>query len=96
MCSLRSHHDIATYRDGERRERGEVTMDEAAAALAISLSTVRRLIKDGQLAANQFCKGAPWIIRADDIERDDVKRAATARRLRRPPPANPQQKELQL
>lgn len=96
VCSLRSHNDIATYREGERRERGEVTLDEAAAVLSVSPSTVRRLIKDGQLAANQLCKGAPWIIRADDIERDDVKRAATARRLRRPPPANPQQKELQL
>ena len=53
---------FATYREGERRERGEVTLDEAAAALSVSPSTVRRLIKDGQLAANQLCKGAPWII----------------------------------
>src|SRR5579864_257553 len=53
VCSLRNHNDIATYREGERRERGEVTMDEAAAALlSVSPSTVRRLIKDGQLAAS--------------------------------------------
>ena len=58
---------FATYREGERRERGEVTLDEAAAALSVSPSTVRRLIKDGQLAANQLCKGAPWIIRAADL-----------------------------
>ena len=32
VCSLRSHNAIATYREGERRERGEVTLDEAAAA----------------------------------------------------------------
>ena len=31
VCSLRSHNAIPTYRDGERRERGEVTLDEAAA-----------------------------------------------------------------
>ena len=43
---------IATYREGERAERGEVTLDEAAAALSVSPSTVRRLIKDGQLAAS--------------------------------------------
>ncbi len=96
VCSLRSHNDITAYRDGERRERGEVTLDEAAAALSVSPSTVRRLIKDGQLLANQLCKGAPWIIKAADLERPDVKRAATARRLRRPPPGNPQQKELEL
>lgn len=96
VCSLRSHNDIATYREGERRERGEVTLDEAAAALSVSPSTVRRLIKDGQLAASQLCKGAPWIIKAADLERPDVKRAATARRLRRPPSGNPLQKELEL
>ena len=96
VCSLRSHNAIATYCEGERRERGEVTLDEAAAALSVSPSTVRRLIKDGQLAASQLCKGAPWIIRAADLERADVKRAATARRLRRPPSGDPLQKELEL
>ena len=96
VCSLRSHNDIATYREGERRERGEVTLDEAAATLSVSASTVRRLITDGQLAASQLCKGAPWIIKAADLERPDVKRAANARRLRRPPSGNPLQKELEL
>jgi hypothetical protein len=96
LCSLRSNHGIATYREGERRERGEVTLDEAAAALSVSPSSVRRLIQDGQLAANQLCKGAPWVIRASDLERDGVKRAASARRLRHPPSGNPLQKELNL
>jgi excisionase family DNA binding protein len=96
VCSLRSHNAIATYREGERRERGEVTLDEAAEVLSVSPSTVRRLIKDGQLTAGQLCKGAPWIIKAADLERADVKRAATARRLRRPPSGDPLQKELEL
>ena len=30
---------------------------------------MRRLIKDGQLSANQLCKGAPWIIRAAKVAR---------------------------
>ena len=94
VCSLRSHNGIATYRDGERRARGEVTLDEAAVALSVSPSTVRRLIYDGQLSANQLCKGAPWIIRAADLERSEVKRAAAARRLRRPSPGNLLQKAL--
>ncbi len=96
VCSLRSHNAIATYREGERRDRGDVTLDEAAAALSVSPSTVRRLINDGQLAADQLCKGAPWIIKAADLERADVKRAATARRLRRPPSGDPLQKVLEL
>jgi excisionase family DNA binding protein len=96
VCSLRSHNAIATYREGERRQRGEVTLDEAAAALSVSPSTVRRLIKDGQLAACQLCKGAPWVIKSAELERADVKDAATARRLRRPPSADPLQKVLEL
>jgi hypothetical protein len=39
VCSLRSHNVIAAYCEGERRERGEVTLDEAAAALSVSPST---------------------------------------------------------
>src|SRR5262249_36582746 len=93
VCSLRSHNDIAAYREGER---GDVTLDEAAAGLSVSPSTVRRLIEGGRVAASQLCKGAPWIIKAADLERQDVKRAATARRLRRPPSGNPLQKELEL
>jgi excisionase family DNA binding protein len=96
VCSLRSHNVIATYREGERRERGEVTLDEVAAALCVSPSTVRRLIADGHLSANQLCKGAPWIIKAADLERADVKNAAAARRLRRPSSGNPLQKELEF
>ena len=96
VCSLRNHNAIPTYREGERQERGEVTLDEAAAALSVSPSTVRRLIKDGQLSANQLCKGAPWVIRAADLDRSDVKGAATARRLRRPPSGDPLQKTLEF
>ena len=96
VCTLRRSHHIAAYRQGERRERGEVTLDEAAAALTVSQATVRRLIKDGVLPAQQLCKGAPWIIRASDLETDKVKRAAKARRLRHPESENPLQIKLDL
>lgn len=86
VCSLRRQHDIAVYRDGERGERGEVTLDEAAATLALSQSTIRRLIAEGALPAMQHCKGAPWIIRQADLERDNLRRQADIRRARRPSP----------
>ena len=41
--------EIAPYREGERSERGEATVNEAAAALAVSPSTIRRMISDGML-----------------------------------------------
>jgi excisionase family DNA binding protein len=94
--SLRNQQTIEPYREGERAQRGEVTLDEAAAVLQVSASTVRRLIEDGTMPAQQLCKGAPWVIRSSDLDRAEVKEAAQARRLRRPPSGNPQQKELEL
>ena len=96
VCSLRNQQTIEPYKDGERAERGESTLDEAAAALSVSSSTIRRLIEDGTLPAQQLCKGAPWVIRSRDLDQPNIKNAADARRLRRPPSGNPQQKELEL
>ena len=96
VCWLRNHRSIPPYREGERTERGEVTLAEAAGVLNVSEATVRRLIKDGVLQAEQLCKGAPWVIRADDLKSEDVKRAADARRSRRPPSGDPRQNTLAL
>ena len=94
VCSLRYNHNIAPYREGERAERGEVTIDEAGAALAVSSSTILRMINDGILPAQHLCKGAPWIIRLDDLKREDVREEARARRTRRPPSGDPRQRSL--
>ena len=96
VCSLRNQQAIEPYKDGERAERGEVTLDEAATTLSVSPSTIRRLIADGALPALQLCKGAPWVIRSCDLDQPNVRNAAEARRLRRPPSGNPSQKELEL
>jgi excisionase family DNA binding protein len=96
VCSLRNQQTIEPYKDGERAERGEITLDEAAAALAVSASTTRRLIEDGTLPARQLCKGAPWVIQSHHLDRPQVKDAAEARRLRRPPSGDRRQKELEL
>ena len=96
ICSLRRQYDIAIHRPGESAERGEVTLGDAAAALAISTNTIRRLIAEGALPASQLCKGAPWIIRRADLSSDDVRRRADARRSRRPPPDDQQQNLLEL
>lgn len=96
VCSLRNQQTIEPYREGERADRGEVTLDEAAEALNVSASTVRRLIEDGTLPARQLCKGAPWVIRSNDLDRAEVSQAARARRLRRPPSGNPHQKVLEF
>ncbi len=96
VCTLRNHQGIEPNREGERASRGEATLDEAAEALKVSQSTVRRLIKEGVLPARQLCKGAPWVILVSDLDRDDVRRAADARRHRRPASHNLLQKEMEL
>ena len=62
VAALRNHHEVVAYREGERTQRGEVTLEEAAAELAVSATTIRRLIACGVLPAHQPCKGAAWII----------------------------------
>ena len=96
VCVLRNHRGIPPYREGERAERGEVTMEEAAGVLNVSEATVRRLIIEQVLPATQRCKGAPWVIRADDLDAAKVKQAADARRHRHPPSDDVQQNILAL
>ena len=95
VAALRNHHDIAVYREGERAERGEATLDEAADALVVSPATVRRLIAEGALPASQHCKGAPWVIRIADLQRAEVVEAA-ARRRQRPPTRPPSENQPAL
>jgi excisionase family DNA binding protein len=73
--TFRNDHAVAVYRDGERAERGEVILHEAASRLGVSKMTVIRLIKDGVLPARQICIGAPYVIRDTDLELPAVKRA---------------------
>jgi hypothetical protein len=94
VCTLRYGQNIAPYREGERAERGEVTINEAGSALAVSPSTIQRMINDGTLPAQHLCKGAPWIIRMSDLKREDVRTEAGARRSRRPSSLDPRQKSL--
>jgi len=62
LRAFRTSHAIAIYREGERTERGELTLEEAASRLQVSKMTVLRLIHAGQIPGTQFCKGAPWVI----------------------------------
>ncbi|MDX8448625.1 recombinase family protein [Mesorhizobium captivum] len=96
VCFLRNHRRIPPYREGERAERGEVTLEETAKILNVSEATVRRMIQEKLLAARQYCKGAPWVIQNSVLDREDLQRIADARRSRRPPSEDPRQNSLAL
>jgi excisionase family DNA binding protein len=96
VCSVRTQKGIALYQEGERKARGEVTLNEAADILAVSPSTVRRMIEIGLLPAQQLCKGAPWIIREEALHTDNVQCEADCRRARIPSSHDPRQRTLDL
>jgi DNA invertase Pin-like site-specific DNA recombinase len=64
---FRRHHGIAVYRDGERAERGEITLDAAAEIIGVCKMTALRMIRRGDIKGRQVCTGAPWVIKAEDV-----------------------------
>ena len=86
MCSFRSARHIAVYREGERQERGELILAEAAEQLAVDPVVIRRLIRSGILPARQACKGAPWIIQRETLESPEVLAGLSKRRPLTPDP----------
>jgi excisionase family DNA binding protein len=86
VSSLRRVHGIRAYRSGEKN--GEwLTMSEAATLLGVTRHRIRRLIKDGVLAAAQVVPGAPYQIRATDLR--DGRVTAAIGRTARPCRADP-------
>ena len=81
VSSVRRVNGIHAYRSAEKS--GEwLTMSEAARALGVTHHRVRRLIKDGILLAEQVVPGAPYQIRAADLQCERV--AVAIGRMGRP------------
>ena len=93
VCTFRNHRGIEVYRDGERLQRGEMTLEEAADRLNVSTMTVLRMIRRGAIPARQLCKGAPWVIKVADLD-TEAARAEVGSRRRAPLTADPTQQTL--
>jgi excisionase family DNA binding protein len=94
--NFRTIHEIPNYSPGEREARGELTLEQAAAQLGVSYSTVQRLIQRRQVPAQQVCPGGPWILRAADVEAFRTQNAAERSRRSRPSSPDPNQKTLEF
>ena len=70
--SYRNDHGIAVYREGEREQRREVTLEQAAQLLGVSAMTVLRMIATGAIVAVQACRGAPWVIARSEFDRPEL------------------------
>jgi hypothetical protein len=67
VCSFRSHHGIAVYRESEWAERGEITLEAAAQIMDVSVMTALRMVRRGIIKGRQLCRGAPWVIKMQDM-----------------------------
>jgi excisionase family DNA binding protein len=86
VSSLRRVHGVRAYRSAEENSEW-LTMSEAATLLGVTHHRIRRLIKDGILAAEQVVPGAPYQIRTTDLRDEPVTTAIgrTARPCRADP-----------
>jgi excisionase family DNA binding protein len=81
VSSVRRVNGIHAYRSADKN--GEwLTMSEAAAQLGVTHHRIRRLIKDRILTAEQVVPGAPYQIRAAELQDERV--AAAIGRTGRP------------
>ena len=64
---FRNHHGIAVYRDSEWAERGEITLEAAAQIMDVSVMTALRMVRRGIIKGRQLCRGAPWVIKVEDM-----------------------------
>jgi excisionase family DNA binding protein len=79
--ALRTVHGISAYRSAVK-DGAWLTLSEAAKMLSVTHHAIRRLIRDGVIAAEQVVPGAPYQIRASDLH--DARVAAALERRSRP------------
>jgi DNA invertase Pin-like site-specific DNA recombinase len=91
VSSLRYTHRLPNYIKG----REWLTVEQTAAALNVSETVIRRLIKQRILPANQVIESTPWIIARDDLELPRVQAEIQAvRQGRQLPKTSPDQGEF--
>ena len=88
---FRKHHDVAVYRDGEWAERGEITLNAAAQIIGVAKMTALRMIRRGDVKGQQACKGAPWVIKAEDVAAFAARKRSTG-----PVTSNPTQQTFEF
>lgn len=69
--SVRKRHDIRAYRSADKGSEW-LTMSEAATELGVTNHVIRRLIRDGDLQAQQVVPRAPYQIQASDLRSERI------------------------
>ena len=69
VASYRNDHAIDCFHPDELRTRGEMLINEAAEFPGVSRLTLYKLVRNKAVAADQVCKGAPWVFRREELEK---------------------------
>jgi hypothetical protein len=73
VTALRSHHQIACYRQEARVAEGWLNLTEAAALLGLSPRTLRLAVERGEITAEHPLRDGPWIFHKTAMETDAVR-----------------------
>lgn len=76
VTSLRQNQGVPAYSRERKEQEGWLNLGQTAEKLGICSMSVHRLLKRHILEGHQFAPFAPWIIRADVINRPEVQEAA--------------------
>jgi DNA invertase Pin-like site-specific DNA recombinase len=79
VANVRYYHRLPNYAKG----RDWLTVEQAAAALGVSATLVRRLLKERLLPGTQVVESAPWVIARADLDLPAVQAEVKAVRARR-------------
>jgi hypothetical protein len=81
---LRNYHQIPVFTNDS--ERAWISATEAAKELNVGLGVIHTMLKNRTLPARQIVKGAPWMIRADDLRTPAVQNYIKIARVGKPAP----------
>jgi DNA invertase Pin-like site-specific DNA recombinase len=73
VCSLRSYQQLPAFNPDQ--PQSTLTLEEAARRLQVSAVSIRRLIAEDILPADQVVEYAPWEISAEALESESVRKA---------------------
>jgi hypothetical protein len=71
VSHLRNYHQIPVFIN--KGERPWISAAEAAQELNVGISVIHTMIRHDILPARPIAKGAPWMIRGEDLQRVEVK-----------------------
>ena len=94
--SLRHYHGIPVYDPEICKQKGLLTLQEAAASLDVSASVVARLLHRGILPGRQVVPYAPWTIRAADLQEPAVQEYVRRMHAGRNAPQTPDPEQLSI